>query len=291
MPDLDFLRKIKKIAIVALFSDDELMERLVLKGGNLLDVVYDISGRASVDVDLSMDGEFDDLEDVQRKVSYALETTFLEHGYVVFDFSLRIVPPVVTDDLKDFWGGYKIEFKLIDKERYERLRGDIAELRRNATNVGRRESTKFKIEISRHEFCEEKEMFRIDDYSIYGYSPPMFVAEKLRAICQQMPEYVVLVHSNPSPRARDFLDINIVSSYLGVKWDKAEFKETIRKVFDKKRVPLQLITKIEDVYEYHADDFQAVQATVLPGYDLQEFQFYFDYVCARCKALKTFWNV
>ena len=92
MPDLDFLRKIKKIAIVAIFSDDELMERLVLKGGNLLDVVYEISGRASVDVDLSMDGEFDDLEGLRKKVSHALETTFLEHGYVVFDFNLCIVP-------------------------------------------------------------------------------------------------------------------------------------------------------------------------------------------------------
>ena len=47
--DLD---RIKRLAIVAMFSDDGLMEKLVLKGGNLLDLVYGISTRASLDVDL-----------------------------------------------------------------------------------------------------------------------------------------------------------------------------------------------------------------------------------------------
>lgn len=38
--DLNFLERIKTLAIVAMFSDDDLMERLVLKGGNALDIVY-----------------------------------------------------------------------------------------------------------------------------------------------------------------------------------------------------------------------------------------------------------
>ena len=36
----DRLQKIKRLAIVAMFSDDDLLERLVLKGGNALDLVH-----------------------------------------------------------------------------------------------------------------------------------------------------------------------------------------------------------------------------------------------------------
>ena len=38
-------------------SPDILMEKLVLKGGNALDLVHRIGGRASMDIDLSIDGE------------------------------------------------------------------------------------------------------------------------------------------------------------------------------------------------------------------------------------------
>ena len=49
--DLDRIEKIKRLAIIAMFSDDDLMERLVLKGGNALDIVYEIGSRASMDLD------------------------------------------------------------------------------------------------------------------------------------------------------------------------------------------------------------------------------------------------
>ena len=46
--DLQRLEKIKKLVIIAIFSDDEFMERLVLKGGNALDLVHHITPRASL---------------------------------------------------------------------------------------------------------------------------------------------------------------------------------------------------------------------------------------------------
>jgi predicted nucleotidyltransferase component of viral defense system len=52
----------KREVILALFADDALMQQLVLKGGNLLDVVYGISTRPSRDIDLSICGDVEDLE-------------------------------------------------------------------------------------------------------------------------------------------------------------------------------------------------------------------------------------
>ncbi len=291
MADPNFLRRIKELVIVAIFSDDEFLNRLVLKGGNLLDVVYGLSARASVDVDFSMEDEFENIEELRHRVHRALESTFAEFGYKVFDFSLISVPPQMTDDIKDFWGGYKVAFKIIDKDKYQNYQSNLEQLRRNAANVGNRGSTVFKIDISRHEFCEEKEEFLLDEYKIFGYSPTMFVAEKLRALCQQMPEYVKLVHLNPRPRARDFLDIQIVSQHYALDWTSKGFQSTVRKTFDKKRVPLKLLSDLPAVRDQHADDFQAVRATVNPGYQLQEFDYYFGYVCDRVSVLEPLWNV
>ena len=45
---------IKKAIVLGLFSNDYLLEKLVLKGGNALSLVYSISTRASLDIDLSI---------------------------------------------------------------------------------------------------------------------------------------------------------------------------------------------------------------------------------------------
>jgi predicted nucleotidyltransferase component of viral defense system len=52
--DLERQERIKTLVIISLFSDDDLMNRFVLKGGNALDIVYNVSTRASIDVDVSI---------------------------------------------------------------------------------------------------------------------------------------------------------------------------------------------------------------------------------------------
>jgi hypothetical protein len=116
--EYEWRQKIKKLAIIAMFSDDVLMERLVLKGGNALDIIHRISARASVDVDLSIDGDFTSEERgaLGGRIEKVLKDTFQPEGYQVFDVRLEDQPPGLTADLKDFWGGYSVEFKLIKLE-------------------------------------------------------------------------------------------------------------------------------------------------------------------------------
>ncbi len=72
--DLVLLEKIKRLAIVSIVSDDYLLERLVLKGGNAIDLVYQLSGRASVDIDFSMQFEFEqeELDTISKKIEESL---------------------------------------------------------------------------------------------------------------------------------------------------------------------------------------------------------------------------
>ncbi len=96
---------IKKVGIVAMFADDELMDLLVLKGGNAMDVVLQVNSRASVDLDFSM-GDDLDYDQVRPKVERALQSTFDLHGYVAFDVKMSPRPGKMSDELAAFWGGY-----------------------------------------------------------------------------------------------------------------------------------------------------------------------------------------
>jgi len=50
---------IKQTAIIAMFADDDLMDVLVLKGGNAMDIVHQVNSRASIDLDFSMKADID----------------------------------------------------------------------------------------------------------------------------------------------------------------------------------------------------------------------------------------
>lgn len=290
MEDLEFARRIRTLAVVAMFSDEVLRSRLVLKGGNLMDLVYDISARSSVDVDFSIDGDFPDQVDLQSRIESALDSTFSGEGYVVFDVRFREVPAFLLDELKSFWGGYQIDFKLISKERFDELDGAIDELRKYAPRVGKGDSPKFEIDLSKHEFCGAKEEYQLEESTIYGQSPAMFVCEKLRAICQQMEEYTQTVRKHRAFRARDFLDIYIAADYFPIDFGSSDFHDTLEKTFAAKRVPLRLLGDMESVREIHRENFETVRATVKPEFPLREYDFYFNYVLARCRDLESLWH-
>lgn len=289
-PEAFLIDRIKRLAIVAMCSDDVLLQRLVLKGGNLIDVVFGISTRSSVDIDFSIEGEFELSEDFENRVNRAVKQTFRDAGYMAFDINLRSVPPNMSDSMKAFWGGYKIDFKVIDLKKYEQFRGDDGKLRRNALSIGKRGSTCLRIDISKHEYCQEKRPELIDGFTVFTYTPEMCVAEKLRAVCQQMPEYVQVVKSNPSARSRDFLDIHTLCEEFGVDFARVEFHSILRETFAIKRVPLRLLNTIKQFRNYHKDDFVAVISTVKPNVALKEFDYYFDYVVDRCCQLKPLWD-
>jgi predicted nucleotidyltransferase component of viral defense system len=268
-----FADVVKKRVIMAMFSDDELMDRLVLKGGNLLDIVYGVSVRASVDVDFSVDGDLGDASALRIRIERALKSTFIEVNYEVFDVNARRVPADLTAGLKDFWGGYQVDFKIIERHLFQQWKGDVEKIRRNAASVGRRGSTKFEIEISNHEYCDPKEAVELGRLRIYVYTPLMTVCEKLRAICQQMPEYAQMVKRHRAARARDFVDIHTLAERFQIDLGADGVAQVLPKVFAAKRVPLRLMARIPDEREFHRPDFEAVKATVKAGIGLKESHF------------------
>jgi predicted nucleotidyltransferase component of viral defense system len=288
--EISELEKIRKLGIIAMFSDDDLMEMLVLKGGNAIALFYSEYSRASIDLDFSLCDDIDKekFHVIEEKIRKVLESTFQENGYLVFDFKFYEKPKVRKAGLKDFWGGYRVEFKLMEKERLKDFSGDMEKMRKSAMALGSGEKKPFTIDISKHEFCGPKAEKELDGFTIYVYTPEMMVIEKVRAICQQMPEYP---YGTKSARARDFFDIFVLMETRKIDLLTEENLELFRLIFKAKEVPLQLIGEIPESREFHERDFVSVAATVHTGFELRDFDYYFDYVVEKTKGLKILWEV
>lgn len=286
----DELETIKKAGIVAMFADDDLMDQLVLKGGNAMDVVLGVNSRASVDLDFSMRDDLD-YDSVTPKLERALKSTYELHGYVAFDVKLTRKPGKMPDELASFWGGYLVEFKLISTRRALEISFDVETMRREAIRLG--EGSKFTIDISRHEYVEGKVERELDGYRIFVYSPEMIVCEKLRAICQQMPEYAEIIKRKGlgNQRARDFVDIEALVRKFGVDLSSDRARHILTEMFALKRVPLKLLGLIPGTRDFHALGFEEVKAAMRLGAEVKPFDYYFDFVVEHCAKLEPLWHM
>lgn len=268
--------------IVALFAQDRLLDQLVLKGGNAINLIYGYGSRSSLDIDCSIDGDFANLEETSDLLLRSLQARFREKDHEVFDFSLQPRPATQRPDVDDRWGGYTAEFKIIEHTSLARNQDSLDKMRRTAVEIGPAHQRTFRIDFSKYEFCTPKRQGELNDYAIYVYTPEMLSLEKLRAICQQMEEYPR--QRNRSPRARDFYDIFVVLTQGKVNWASRECIELASSIFAAKDVPLELIDLIPRYEEFHQQDWPSVENSVRER--LEPFSFYVGFVVAQSKKLK-----
>ncbi len=287
---MDDIEKIKRLVIIAMVSDDYLMEQLVLKGGNAIDIIYQLSGRASIDLDYSMPNDFNshELSAIPKTINTVLSSTFAEEGLSVFDLKFEAKPSGIGQiDEMEFWGGYRIEFKLIPIGILSEHSDNLKLLRDNASIVGPDNRRTFKIDIGKFEYCSGKVAKELDGYTLYVYSTEMLVLEKLRAICQQIPEYRKIVKSHPpAPRARDFFDIYIIAKQFPIDMNSQRVKDLLAAIFAIKKVPLDYLDQVLMHRDFHKRDFVSLKDTVKSGVELKDFDFYFDYVIDMINTTK-----
>ena len=88
MLDFQQLNKIKKEIVIGLFLDDSFLDLFVLKGGTAIDYYDYAASRSSIDIDISLDGDFDDdLFYVQSILEKRLTQQL--KAYHLFDFKLK----------------------------------------------------------------------------------------------------------------------------------------------------------------------------------------------------------
>ena len=274
--------EVRRLAITAVFSDDYFFDRVVLKGGNALAIVLGISGRTSLDLDFSIERDFENPAEAAQRLEAALQHRFASVGMVVFDFSF-IPRPFTPREGAPRWGGYIAEFKLLDEIRYEELGDNKEAHRRESMSISPYQQRKFTIELSKYEYTEGNITREIDNFDVRVYTPEMIALEKLRAICQQMPGYSM--NRTPSARARDFFDIYLVHTITGFRIGSLENKNLLRQIFAAKDVPLELLQLIAEQREFHRSDWDSVRLSISND-SLKDFDFYFDFVVEQVTSLR-----
>ena len=290
MIELSEFIQIKKTVIKALFADEYLMDRLVLKGGTCLELAYKLHHRASKDIDFSIDDDFSDkdIHEIELIIKNKFEQFFTAIGYYPFDIKLKNKPRRLPDNIK--MSGYVLYFKLINIDLYFELKGNLYKLRNYALSLGDGDKKDFIIEISKFEYIKDKQIKELDGQSIFVYSPLLQICEKLRAICQKMKEY----KNNPDdldlPRARDFYDIYVINENLvNVDFTQSENRMILQEVFKAKEVDLALLFKVKNKRRIHEDDFKSVLQSDLKTKCYPEiFDYYFEYVLNLINDLQEF---
>jgi hypothetical protein len=99
--ELTTLERVKRLAVMAMFSDDALMDQLVLKGGNAMALIHKLTSRESVDLDFSMQHDFPDgVEAMTARIGRALQRTFPPAGYMPFDLKIAEQPANISPDMR-----------------------------------------------------------------------------------------------------------------------------------------------------------------------------------------------
>jgi hypothetical protein len=215
-----------------------------------------------------------------------LTQTYLESDYIIIDYKFLNKPKKILEEIADFWGGYKVEFKIVDKKTYDDNNGNIDKVRKGSIPVHPGSSPVFELEFSKFEHIGHKKAIVVDGYKIYVYTPEMIVFEKLRAICQQIPEYKKVVVSFTSrARARDFYDIYLTMEMHKIDPTTKENKGLIKNIFEAKKVPINFIKEIRNNKAMHTDNWQSVKDTISAYEKLEGFDYYFNFVA------RTFENI
>lgn len=278
MGDID-LRNIRRIIVTAISSDDYLMTELVLKGGNALELAYNVGNRASVDLDYSMAAEFSDIDEAGRRLHTALRERFDAIGMVLIDYEFGPRPETAVVGVR--WGGYRALFKLVRKDLFIKYRDDQQRLRMSAMDANPEHGRSFTIDISRYEYVDDAQEIEIDNYTVKVASPRMIAIEKLRALCQQMKEYTQRAH--PTQRARDLYDIYTTITSCGLDLLTESSLTMLRDVFAAKEVPIQLLAELPRYREFHRAGWPAVTNAVRQK--TEEYDFYYDFVEGLARVL------
>jgi len=276
------LERIKILTLKALMHDEKLMYGLVLKGGNALQIAYDITDRASMDIDFSIKDDFSEL-DFQRIngiLESLLNEQFQTEKLVVFD--IRFIERPKTNQEK-IWKGYNIEFKVTHQDNF--YKDDLEKTRREAIKV-LDQSTKFSVDISSFEYIAGAKKHELEGTVLLVYTPEMIVIEKLRALCQSIPEYKEIIPTaRIKGRARDFYDIWNICEQFSIDITTDENTVLVNEIFKAKKVPLSFLKLLPEYKDLQRENWASVEDTLTS--DNKGFDFYFAYTMNLISMIKN----
>ena len=275
--------KIRNTILKAIYSDNDLKEDLVLKGGNALKF-YDITDRASQDLDFSIKESIRyQKENEGEKLRALILDAFRQVGFLVVGFKFIEKPQKRKKDLPPYWGGYKISFTIVDIEKHQdKIDSQDLDNMKELSKYGEdleNNRKKIEIDLSYDEYVADKKSYDLEGTTIYLYSPLMLVYEKIRASCQQLEDYKLVGNKT---RARDLYDIyktltNTRQSTLREAVLNQDNFYILENIFKAKDVPFELMLKLDSKKSDLAEDYKTKVIPQISANEIEDFDYIFFY--------------
>lgn len=286
--------EIRNTIVTSIFSNDDLLDILTLKGGNAMKLL-ELTNRESSDLDFSItEGKRLSKEVEGVQIEEQLSQSFEENGYKVISLKFSDKPLKRKVITPPYWGGYQIEFSIISLNKFHDLNErQKANINAYAESIEHGKK-KIKIDLSFEEYTEPRIETKLNDFTIYLYSPLMIVYEKIRASCQQLPEYKL---GTEKARARDLYDIYTMLTHKKQLDLKDEvFNESnfyiIQKMFELKNVDLSLMLQLGTIKNELKSDYENNVIPQIPGnQESPDFEFLFSYNTEIFEDLHTKLNI
>lgn len=235
-----------------------------------------------MDIDFSIAGDFSELDylRINSTLEALLNNEFQKENLIVFDVFFREKP---KSKMVPEWKGYNIEFKITEKEKW--YTDNLEKTRREALKIIG-QSTKFSIDISSFEYITSAKKHDLDGTVLLVYTPEMIVIEKIRALCQSIPEYQKIIPTaRVKGRARDFYDIWNICNQYPIDITSESNKILMAEIFAAKRVPIEFLELLPQYKDLQKENWQSVEDTLSSKYE--DFDFYFDFVMQMINEIKT----
>lgn len=281
--------KIRATILKAIFKDDSLSDIVILKGGNAL-ALLEISDRTSIDIDFAINRTKDIAEEEEgKRFENAIKNEFNSLGFVIHDYKFTAKPRKRKETTPPFWGGYKIEFKIIKKsivseivKKYDSERS-TNKIRAKSELIDPSNQKKIiEIDLSFNEYTENSQTVDFEGVKVFVYSPLMIIYEKMRALCQQMEQYPY--KSVGSARARDLHDIYMIITNEkddNMNRDFVINQENLKiltQIFSAKKVDLTLLTMLDQEKDKLEKDYNDTVVVTINPKDIVNFDFLFEYI-------------
>jgi len=257
--------------ILAIYSTPSPSKTLFLKGGSAMRLFDNLTSRLSIDADFSVHTDIENESKFFQEFKSSVSARFRKKRFDIIDFEWSRKPEKRRKEFPDWWGGWLCEFKLVSFQH----RGKSIEIkRRNALIPDGANSSKIPVEISKHEYCGKRRTKTIQGIKIFGYPRELLVLEKIRAICQQHPDYAYRSSKN---RTRDFYDIYELTANTDEGFI-SRCSSQIENVFRAKEVPLEILASLwkDDFIDEQRPGFNEVKDTVTG--EIHDFDVYVEHL-------------
>lgn len=282
MLTIDF---VVETSLVAIYSNNLLSDKVFLKGGQALRIKERLVDRFSADLDFSTPGKIENVDLFFESLRESLIKEFYQNKFLVFDFKWVRRPAFRSKEIPDFWSGWAVEFKIIEEHKNNL---SPEERSREALVPIGGSSPKITLDISEYEYCDSIENVKIKNVNVKSYSRTLLLLEKIRALCQQHPDYKL---KGIDQRARDYYDIERLWQIVLQTGKTDAFLDDcakhINNVFSAKGVDISLLEKIfePDFIELQKSGWVAVQQTV--SGKLSEFEYYNESLASLIKEIQN----